>query len=179
MNVIVHDNWLNPVYFNVLKEYILSTEFAWYKGEVVEDVGQVAPIKTQPIFEKRDQFFHAFINDKGENNSGGVALIHKIGWFLNAKKIIRAKLNYGSKTNEPQLGGWHVDYDYKVNPNDSDYKIAILYINTNNGYTLLENGQEILSVENRVVIFDNSVLHTDCSQTDIQGRIVLNIVYCE
>ena len=164
MNVIVHDNWLNPVYFNVLKEYILSTEFAWYKGEVVEDVGQVAPIKTQPIFEKRDQFF---------------ALIHKIGWFLNAKKIIRAKLNYGSKTNEPQLGGWHVDYDYKVNPNDSDYKIAILYINTNNGYTLLENGQEILSVENRVVIFDNSVLHTDCSQTDIQGRIVLNIVYCE
>ena len=50
-----------------------------------------------------------------------------------------------------------------------------------NGVTniILENGQEILSVENRVVIFDNSVLHTDCSQTDIQGRIVLNIVYCE
>ena len=50
MNVIVHDNWLNPVYFNVLKEYILSTEFAWYKGEVVEDVGQVAPMKKETSF---------------------------------------------------------------------------------------------------------------------------------
>tara|TARA_R110002167_G_scaffold160748_1_gene356884 strand:- start:2021 stop:2557 length:537 start_codon:yes stop_codon:yes gene_type:complete len=178
MNVVVYDNWLNPLYFNLLKDYISTNVFPWYRSQIITNMGEVVPIKT-PRYVKRQQFFHSFIDEKGNKNSDGAELIYNIAPFLNAKKIIRAKLNYGLKTDEPQIGGWHVDYDYKVNPNDNDYKIALLYLNTNNGYTILENGQEILSIENRVVMFDNSVLHTCCSQTDSQGRIVLNIVYHE
>ena len=70
---------------------------------------------------------------------------------------------------ESQIGGWHKDYD-----DDSDCKVAILYLNTNNGYTKLKDGTKFPSVKNTVVMFDN-VEHTDVTQTNTEERIVLNI----
>ena len=53
-------------------------------------------------------------------------------------------------TNNLQLHDFHLD-----NPNNKDIKIAIFYINTNNGFTEFEDGNKILSEENKLVIFDN------------------------
>ena len=79
------------------------------------------------------------------------------------------------RTVEPTIGGWHQDYiKTKEWPN---LKIALFYLNTNNGYTILEDGTKIESIENRLAIFDNTVIHTDCSQTDTEGRLVLNIAF--
>ena len=98
-----------------------------------------------------------------------------MGKLLNAKKLYRCKLNYGMRTVEPTIGGWHQDYiKTKEWPN---LKIALFYLNTNNGYTILEDGTKIESIENRLAIFDNTVIHTDCSQTDTEGRLVLNIAF--
>ena len=59
---------------------------------------------------------------------------------------------------------------------DKNNKIAILYLNTNNGYTLLEDGTKIPSVKNKLALFDN-VSHTDVTCTDTEERVVLNIGY--
>jgi hypothetical protein len=50
-----------------------------------------------------------------------------------------------------------------------------LDLNSNNGYTLFDDGVKVLSVENRLVLFDCTRLHTGASCTDADDRLVLNI----
>jgi hypothetical protein len=52
-----------------------------------------------------------------------------------------------------------------------------LYINDNNGYTEFDTGEKVKSVQNRVVIFKNGLLHQGVSCTDVAKRLVLNINY--
>ena len=56
---------------------------------------------------------------------------------------------------------------------------AILYLNTNNGYTKFQqNGlQDVHSVANRLVTFYGGLKHAGASCTDENTRIVLNINY--
>jgi len=176
MNVTIQDNWLPWYNFIVFKQYVSHEDFPWYKCEVVTEEGIVkSPIEQHPKFVSRHQFVHAFLDDYGLDSSGGSKFIHEMGKLLNAKKLYRCKLNYGMRTFEPTIGGWHNDY---TNIEDwPNLKIALFYLNTNNGYTILEDGTKIESIENRLAIFDNTVIHTDCSQTDIEGRLVLNIAF--
>ena len=176
MNVTIQDDWLPWYNLHIFKEYILDVDFPWYKCEVVTEKGIAkSPIEQHPKFASRQQFVHAFLDDYGLDSSGGSKFIHEMGKLLNAKKLYRCKLNYGMRTVEPTIGGWHQDYmKIKEWPN---LKIALFYLNTNNGYTILEDGTKIESIENRLAIFDNTVIHTDCSQTDTEGRLVLNIAF--
>jgi hypothetical protein len=57
------------------------------------------------------------------------------------------------------------------------HKVALFYINTNNGYTLFKNGDRVPSVENRMLLFDGSNLHSSVTQTDTKLRINININY--
>ena len=66
---------------------------------------------------------------------------------------------------------------YDVNNFDFRGKTAIFYLNTNNGYTLFEDGTKIESVANRLLTFDANLPHTGTSCTDKQFRCVLNINY--
>ena len=56
----------------------------------------------------------------------------------------------------------------------SHWTTAILYINTNNGYTEFENGEKVESVANRVVMFPSNTKHRGITQTDEQTRILIN-----
>jgi len=176
MNVTIQDDWLPWYNLHIFKEYVLNVDFPWYKCEVVAEEGIAkSPIEQHPKFASRQQFVHAFLDDYGLDSSGGSKFIHEMGKLLNAKKLYRCKLNYGMRTVEPTIGGWHQDYmKIKEWPN---LKIALFYLNTNNGYTILKDGTKIESIENRLAIFDNTVIHTDCSQTDTEGRLVLNIAF--
>lgn len=58
-----------------------------------------------------------------------------------------------------------------------NFKTAIYYINSNNGKTLFETGEEVESVANRLVIFDESIKHTGTTHTDVKTRCVLNMNY--
>ena len=50
---------------------------------------------------------------------------------------------------------------------------AIYYINTNNGYTLIE-GQKVESIANRMVFFDPSIPHNSTDCTDQSYRMNIN-----
>ena len=50
---------------------------------------------------------------------------------------------------------------------------SILYINTNNGYTEIEDGTKVDSVANRLVSFPSNMEHRGISQTDEKTRILI------
>ena len=95
-----------------------------------------------------------------------IPLIEKI----NPSSLLRIKGNLTTRTKEIVEYGNHRDYEIK----NESLKTAVFYINTNNGYTLFENGDKVDSVENRLVIFDTPMLHTGTSCTDEKTRVLLN-----
>ena len=54
-------------------------------------------------------------------------------------------------------------------------KTAVLYLNTNNGYTKFKTGEQVESVENRLVLFDGNVQHAGTTCTDKRYRAVFNL----
>ena len=69
-------------------------------------------------------------------------------------------------------GGMHID-----EPDAPETALtSILYMNTNNGYTIFESGEKIASVENRLVTFPNNIEHTGTTNNcDAIYRCVMNI----
>ena len=67
---------------------------------------------------------------------------------------------------------FHTDYAFKC-------KTAILYMNNNNGATILDDTKKIKidSIENRMVVFDSQIKHCALIQSDSKRRIILNINY--
>jgi hypothetical protein len=84
---------------------------------------------------------------------------------------LRTKINQSFCTPTHMVKGWHVDREYS---DDIPHKTALLYINDNNGGTLLETGDFIKSKRNRLVVMDGKTYHTPVSQTDCKKRYVLN-----
>ena len=54
---------------------------------------------------------------------------------------------------------------------------SIFYMNTNNGYTIFENGTKVESVANRMITFPANIKHTGTSCTDEKTRVVINFNY--
>ena len=84
--------------------------------------------------------------------------------------LIRAKVNLYTKTPEHIITGFHIDQD-------EPHKVLLYSVNTNNGYTLFENGDKVPSVANQAVIFDGHLKHSSVTQTDENIRVTININY--
>jgi hypothetical protein len=58
-------------------------------------------------------------------------------------------------------------------------KTAIYYVNTNNGYTLIDSKKRIkVGCEaNKILIFNSNIEHAMVSQTDTSRRVVINLNY--
>jgi len=86
--------------------------------------------------------------------------------------LYRCKANLNPREDKNyQLGDYHSDYNLTC-------KTAILYINTNNGYTKFKGVDDVVeSVENRIVIFDSHLKHVGFTCTDEKTRVLININY--
>lgn len=89
---------------------------------------------------------------------------------LNIKSLIRVKINLYFRTSTLEVHAPHVDDGYSRTG-------AIFYLNTNNGKTILEDGTQIDSIANRVLLFDPSTKHSSTSTTDSKARFNININY--
>ena len=98
--------------------------------------------------------------------------INPIYEALGAKQLIKVKANLTMATPLIYEYDMHTDVGHRM-----DSKTAVFYLNTNDGYTLFENGSKVESVANRVVIFDEKIRHTGTSCTNAKRRIVLNVNY--
>ena len=165
------DNFLQKNTHNRIKEIVLDNAlyFPYYFHTYV---AYNSPVESFDV--KQLMFAHGLKNDEGVVSNHYDRLVLPILDELNVKEknLIRAKVNLNVNQNEQIKSHWHTDVD-----DVEKYTTAIYYINTNNGYTELDNGQKIESIENRILIFDGNIKHRGVTQTNSKGRVTINLNY--
>lgn len=120
------------------------------------------------------QFTHMFYNEYSIT-SEFFPIIKPIVEYLNPESIIRIKANLTTRTESRHVFEYHTDTYSK----GLGRKTAIYYVNTNDGATILNNGIEIESIENRLVIFDQNISHAGTTCTNDKIRCLVNFNYIE
>ena len=160
----IKDNFLNEIYF---------------KGLVKEFTGDLLPWYLQHNVSKKNDGHIQMTHNIYKNSSPQSHLWELMLPLIEQLKIcsvIRIKANLLYRTDKVIEHGYHID----ISDAPSVAKTAVLYLNTNNGYTKFENGDKVESVENRIVIFPNNLKHTGATNTcNAPYRLVLNIDYIE
>jgi hypothetical protein len=163
----VIDNFLIDSEFKKLQQLLVGDNtIPWYYNESVvnEDDGKNTHF----------QFTHLFYDDNIPTSHQFNQLQYCID-RLNIISLIRIKANLLTKTEKTIIHEFHTDI---LNlPDDVNTKTSILYMNTNDGYTLFEDGQKIESIENRLVTFDSRLPHTGTTCTDEKIRVIINFNY--
>lgn len=163
MDIILIDNCLPDEHLKKIQSTMLGEDFPWFYRSY-----KVSPETANSLNDF--QFNHNFYNDFSFKSPYTEILI-PIFEILNPSALVRIKANLTTMTDEI------VQYDYHVDYENFDGKTAIFYVNSNNGYTLFDDGSKVKSIENRLVIFDSKIKHTGTSCTDQKVRCVINFNY--
>jgi hypothetical protein len=159
------DNVLDKSILEIIQKKMLHDEdFPWYYNDSVVYKGG-----DDGDHDYNFQFIHNFYNYTAKSNFYG--LLKPIIEYIEPAALTRIKANLTPRTSEQICHSPHIDFE------DYPGKTAVFYINSNNGMTVLdgEGYVEVESVENRMVVFDTSTLHSGWTQTDEKVRCVLNI----
>lgn len=158
----VVDWFFDEDYFKVLKETIMNKKFPWYYQETVND---------QHSSDDGDmQYYFEHVLYRNGPNSPFYDLIDPLWDKLNIKSLMRVKANCYPGSQQLITHPAHQDFTFK-------HTGAIIYLNTNDGKTILKDGTEIDSIENRVLFFDASEFHSSTNCTDKKARFNININY--
>jgi len=153
------DNFLDKESFEKLQTCFMGNLLPWFYQSAVAD--------------KDDEETFYFVHTLYEHykiNSSGWELIQPILTMLKPKALIRIKANMYTNVGEQIEHGWYKDYP-------DEHKAAIFYINTNNGFTILEDGTKIESVANRMLIINGSNPHRSTTCTDDKIRVNIGFNY--
>jgi hypothetical protein len=181
----VIDNFLPQEMFDEVQQHVTYNEVVdwifmenrWYSFEKTSELMQVLNLTEKIIPTNLVQMIHSLYNKNGFVTSFPDVYGKVLEYFHNSFEIeilITAKLNMTFPFEENYLTGFHTDFQYENTPN---YKTAIMYLNDNDGYTLLEDGTKIEAKSNRIVIFDGTTQHCGTTCTDENKRITLNLNY--
>jgi len=153
------DNFINEGDLAVLKSILESNSFPWYF--------QKTSVKGSS--NKLDcHFGHNFyLNDNV--SSDHIKWLNPIIEKLKVNSLIRVKANLTMKSDKQLNTTPHLDQMF-------DCKVALYYLDTNNGPTTINN-KKVDSVQNRIVIFNSDVKHYSTTCSDKQTRITLNFNY--
>ena len=167
----VIDDFLNEEDFEGLKP-IFSSDVPWVFGIILSDDALICDQKYN------FQYCHSVYHKKEPESR----YFNNVTPFLNkldARALVRCKVNSICREEEIVIHGFHTDIGYpEGHPTGLDgMKTAILYLNTNNGFTVFENGTKVESVANRCVIFPAHYKHSGTTCTDVHRRLALNLVY--
>ena len=161
LGVDVKDNFLSKESFRSLQEIMMGYEFPWHFTDKI--------LEYQSHRSKLFQFYHTFYEYQ-IGPTDFYDIIKPCVDFLSVKNLLRVKANLNPRTVFHRKGGYHIDY--RNHP--PQMKTAILYLNTNNGWTQFKKGGKVKSVENRMVIFNGDMEHTGVTCTDEVRRVVIN-----
>ena len=159
MMIDIYDNFLDTEEFLLFKKNIFDNKFFpwfYFDSKVMPGDGIV-------------QFTHTFY-DNYRINSDYYKFLKPIIEKLKPSAIIRIKSNMTFKHNYIHNFIFHKDIDNNL----ENQKTGIFYINTNNGKTIFESGEQVDSVENRMIIFPGSLMHTGTTHTDTNIRCLIN-----
>jgi len=159
MSYEIIDNALSNQDFLNIKNTIYSANFNWHFSDIIAAEND----------NKHFYFGHCF-HDDFEPKSHLISILNPILKILKPKSIMRIKANLFPNLGKHIKNEWHIDNPY-------DHKGALFYINTNNGFTELEDGSKIESIENRLLLFDSSKKHRSTHCTDKKSRVNINFNY--
>lgn len=172
------DNFLSDEDADFIEGSLLSNSFPWYYNKEL-NIDAPFPWKERASLLNTEktkenylfQFVHPFYKDYTDC-SEYINVIDPLIFKLGPTALVRIKANLNPITPEHYYyDQWHTDIcDFKG-------QTAIYYVNTNNGFTLLEDGTKVNCVKNRLLIFDSTKLHTGISCTDQKYRCIINLNY--
>ena len=159
----VVDNFLPQADFKLAQSLIMDYGFPWmWNDSVTKEVGLADP--------NEFQFVHLFYDPLSgvvTDYPRWIDIIKPYGDRMNPTSLMRIKANLNIGTKEYLTREFHTDFKVKCTT-------AIAYMNSNNGYTLFEDGTKVKSKENTVVIFDSQMRHAGIPCTDEKRRVVIN-----
>ena len=157
------DDFLSIPDFDKLSQYLCGPNFQWYLQPTI--------VNNREGLDQY-QFTHCFYNVAKPHLNNWSSILDPVLDTLKAKYIFRVKANLRPRTTQGVLSDYHTDMEL-------NQQTAILYLNTNNGYTKFKDDslKDVKSVANRLVTFYGALKHCGCSCTDDNARIVLNINY--
>jgi hypothetical protein len=158
----VINNFLPEKDFSVLKNIFIGESLPWHLTRI------------SPGNFKDFQNVHYFITEQ-KITSNYYNLLNPIIKLIDPFILLRVKANLIIKGEKIIEHGMHIDYR-ELNEN-CNLTTGILYMNSNDGYTKFENGEKILSEENKFIEFDGELMHTGTNCTDQPFRIVINFNY--
>ena len=158
------DDFLPEPSFKLVERFLMSSDVPWYYNDDIAggDKGLDGYQLVHKFFDISSPF------DCKSCKFG--KFIGPVMAKLSPKHLLRAKGNLRPRTSEHVLSNFHTDM--KVNQ-----KTGILYINSNDGYTLFKDGTKVKSQRNRFLVFDGHTEHAGTSCTDERVRVVLNMNY--
>lgn len=160
----VIDNFLSKDDFNILKKNMLGSHFPWYfSNEITEGT------KDEKL-SKDYYMIHSFYNKNDNDKSKHFELLKPILNKISFNALLRIKGNLYNHSEKLIYHKKHIDYDYKHNG-------AIFFVNSNDGFTILDDDTKIESIENRILFFDSTKLHNSSHCTDDHARVNININY--
>jgi hypothetical protein len=155
---------------------MLGSDFPWYLCPTKVLYDEKSTVEDKYNY----QFTHIFVNNSAIR-SNWVNIITPLVALIDIPdkqtEIVRIKANLLPATHDIILYDYHTDIDYPSEFDNFEKKTAIFYVNTNNGFTVFDNGAKINSVENRLLTFNVNDMHTGSSCTDQRVRCVININY--
>ena len=155
------DNYFSAEFFNKLRNKVTANNFQWQFAATINDnqTNIEDSYFTQVIYQ--DHVPITFLWDE---------IKYILDNHLNAIGLLRAKANLYLQGKELVEHDQHRDYPIP-------HKGAIIYLNTCDGFTRLEDGTKVESVQNRILLFDASTLHNSTNTTNAKGRFNININY--
>ena len=169
MKVEVYDDFLDSEQFEFVQEHMLGPQFPWHYGNVLsEDPNVDYNCSCDPLY--NTQMCHWFYIEPFEPSVPEFDIVKPLISKLNIDSLIRIKSNLNMKTDTIIKHGFHRD-------GDGSFIVAIYYVNTNDGYTEFEDGTQVESIENRLLVFDSSLKHTGTTCTNAKVRCVINFNY--
>lgn len=157
------DNFLSPKDFLNIKNLIFSNTFPWHY------MSSILNYPNAESLEKLYFFTHTFYKDYVPC-SNSISILEPIIKKLNVKSFIKIQANLYPNVNKYLESKFHRDYDYS-------HKGGVFYLNTNNGFTELDDGTKIQSIENRILLHDPFEFHKIVPCTDEKVRIVIVFNY--
>ena len=174
----IYDNILPLNIFKQIQNQILSRTFPWcfHERNIDPQLESLNPIEGYDDNINTYQFNHYFFPEisTGEFSDSANLISPILDIFNPLGQSLLHKANCGPREPKHLVGGWHCDVGISKTEPFTDSITGILYINTNNGYTLMETGDKIESIENRLILFPNDLLHTGITQTDTKVRVLIN-----
>jgi hypothetical protein len=163
------DNFLSEKNFDKIKTTFFpedenSEKLLWnYNPGIVRD-----PELGPTGYEEHDWMYsHSFISSETKKKSEFLYLISPIFDKLNATEILNARANLLVPTES------HIPHEDHID-RKSSHHVALFYVTTNNGFTILKDTTEVECVKNRMLIFDGLIYHHSVTSTD-EVRCAINI----